>query len=152
MLVRLPQVNPRPHRPTHSSATGKCSTRSRAGYRLSATPNDGRFGELWGLSQLNDADIDATDAWDHETGDPSVIVAVVDSGVAYDHPDFAPNRWTNDDPPGNGDDDGNGMPDDTFGRTSYKGTTYAVRLQRPRHARGWDDRRSRATTPRASLA
>ena len=84
-------------------------------YRLSATPNDGRLGELWGLSQLNDADIDATDAWDHETGDSSVIVAVVDSGVAYDHPDIAPNRWTNDDPPGNGDDDGNGMPDDTFG-------------------------------------
>jgi subtilisin family serine protease len=84
-------------------------------YHTSTTPNDGLFTELWGLSQANDADIDAPDAWDHETGDPSVIVAVVDSGVAYDHPDIAPNRWVNNDPPGNGDDDGNLKPDDTYG-------------------------------------
>ena len=84
-------------------------------YRFSAAPNDPRFPDLWGLNQDSDADIDATDAWDHETGDPSVIVAVVDSGVAFDHPDIAPNRWVNDDPPGNGDDDGNGKLDDTFG-------------------------------------
>jgi subtilisin family serine protease len=84
-------------------------------HRLSAAPNDPRFPDLWGLNQDSDADIDATDAWDHETGDPSVIVAVVDSGVAFDHPDIAPNRWGNNDPAGNGDEDGNGKSDDTFG-------------------------------------
>ena len=84
-------------------------------YHVSAAPNDPRFPDLWGLNQDSDVDIDATDAWDRETGDPSVIVAVVDSGVAFDHPDIAPNRWVNNDPPGNGDEDGNGKPDDTFG-------------------------------------
>jgi subtilisin family serine protease len=42
-------------------------------------------------------------------------VAVIDTGVAYRHPDLAENIWTNDDPPGGGDDDGNGKVDDTHG-------------------------------------
>ena len=110
------RVNLRPLRPTPTSSAGKCAMRSRIGSTASPpTPNDPRFADLWGLNQDSDADIDATDAWDRETGDPSVIVAVVDSGVAFDHPDIAPNRWVNDDPPGNGDDDGNGKLDDTFG-------------------------------------
>jgi subtilisin family serine protease len=79
-------------------------------------PNDARFGELWGLHQSSDADIDAPEAWGTEVGDPSVTVAVVDSGVAYDHPDLDSNIWTNTaDPPGGGDDDGNGLVDDVRG-------------------------------------
>jgi subtilisin family serine protease len=62
-------------------------------YRTSATPNDPRFGELWRLNQPNDADIDAPEAWNVTTGGPGVLVAVVDSGVAYQHPDIAPNMW-----------------------------------------------------------
>jgi subtilisin family serine protease len=62
-------------------------------YHTSAIPSDPSFGLLWGLNQPSDADIDAPEAWDVETGDPSVIVAVVDSGVAYGHPDIAPNMW-----------------------------------------------------------
>jgi serine protease len=84
-------------------------------YHTSATPNDPRFPDLWGLNQPSDADIDAPEAWDLQTGSGNVIVAVVDSGVAYDHPDIAPNRWLNDDPPGGGDSDGNGFVDDTNG-------------------------------------
>ena len=84
-------------------------------YRATATPNDPRFPQLWGLHQLSDADIDALEAWDVTTGSASVVVAVVDTGVAYNHPDLAPNIWSNDDPPGGGDDDGNGYVDDTHG-------------------------------------
>ena len=77
----------------------------------SATTNDPLLGQLWGLST-----IDAPEAWDVFTGgDP--VVAVVDEGVKYDHPDLAPNMWRNPgEVPGNGaDDDGNGFVDDVFG-------------------------------------
>jgi subtilisin family serine protease len=84
-------------------------------FHLNATPDDPLYPQLWGLNQASDHDIDAPEAWDTETGDAAVIVGVVDSGVAYDHPDLAPNRWVNDDPPGGGDQDGNGLVDDTHG-------------------------------------
>lgn len=41
------------------------------------------------------ADIDVYDAWSLTAGDPSIIVAVLDEGVAYTHPDLAANMWTN---------------------------------------------------------
>jgi subtilisin family serine protease len=96
-------------------------------YRLQIIPNDTQFGSLWGLHNIGqtvdgttgkaDADIDAPEAWDISTGSPNVIVAVIDSGIAYDHPDLAPNIWTNPgEIPGNGiDDDGNGLIDDVHG-------------------------------------
>ena len=84
-------------------------------YHVSATPNDPLYGQLWGLSQPSDRDIDAPEAWDVETGDPGVIVAVVDSGVAYDNGDLVQNRWVNDDPPDGVDNDGNTFTDDTYG-------------------------------------
>jgi len=91
-------------------------------YRTQAVPNDPRFGELWGLhnSQL-DADIDAPEAWNTTTGSSGVTVAVVDTGVAHDHLDLAPNMWTNPGESGAGrqtngiDDDGNGLIDDWRG-------------------------------------
>jgi subtilisin family serine protease len=83
---------------------------------LTATlPNDPRFADLWGLNQVADHDIDAPEAWDLNTGSQSVLVAVIDSGVSYTHPDLAPNIWINDDPAGGGDNDGNGKVDDTRG-------------------------------------
>ena len=63
--------------------------------QASATmPNDPSFGQLWGLHNAADSDIDAPEAWDLSTGGDT-LVAVVDEGIAYDHPDLAPNMWTN---------------------------------------------------------
>jgi hypothetical protein len=63
-----------------------------------ATPNDSLFGELWGLHNTgqmvngtvgtSDADIDAPEAWDITTGDGTVVIAVIDSGVAWDPPNW----------------------------------------------------------------
>ena len=64
------------------------------------------------------ADINAYEAWKYATGNPKVVVAVVDEGVKYTHPDLAANMWTND-AELNGaegvDDDGNGYVDDVYG-------------------------------------
>ena len=60
-------------------------------YSVHATPNDPFFPQLWGLHQANDADIDAPEAWNLTTGADAVTVAVVDTGVAYTHPDLALN-------------------------------------------------------------
>jgi subtilisin family serine protease len=91
--------------------------------RTMATPNDTRFGEMWGLHNVgqsggtSDADIDAPEAWNHTTGSSDVIVAVIDSGVDYNHPDLSANMFRNTaDCNNNGiDDDGNGFVDDCFG-------------------------------------
>jgi subtilisin family serine protease len=75
-----------------------------------AAPNDPRYPDLWGLEK-----IEARNAWATTTGSDNVIVAVIDSGVAYGHPDLNDNVWLNDDPVGGGDSDGNGFVDDTNG-------------------------------------
>ncbi len=60
--------------------------------------------------------IGAPGAWLSTQGDPSVVIAIVDTGVDYRHSELSPNMWTNDDTPGNGlDDDGNGYVDDVYG-------------------------------------
>jgi len=69
------------------------------------------YDDLWGLKRIN---IDP--AWDLTMGD-GVIVAVVDTGLDYNHPDIRGNVWENiDEIPGNGiDDDLNGYIDDVRG-------------------------------------
>jgi subtilisin family serine protease len=92
-------------------------------HQLAATPNDTKFTSLWGLHNTGqtggtaDVDIDAPEAWDITTGSSNVIIAVIDSGIAYDHPDLAANMWRNPgEIPNDGiDNDGNGWVDDYFG-------------------------------------
>jgi len=92
-------------------------------YIDSVVPNDLHFSKLWGLHNdgqtggTADADIDAPEAWDLTTGSSDVIVAVIDSGVDYNHEDLNANMWTNPgEIPDNGeDDDGNGYVDDYYG-------------------------------------
>ena len=64
------------------------------------------------------ADINLFKGWEINTGRPDVIVAVVDMGVQYDHPDLAANMWINE-AEMNGtegvDDDDNGYVDDLYG-------------------------------------
>jgi len=61
------------------------------------TPNDPYYPSQWHLNNTGqgggtpDADIDASEAWEVTTGDPSVIVAVLDEGIDVDHPDLIPN-------------------------------------------------------------
>ncbi len=76
------------------------------------TPNDPLLSEQWYLSTVG-----AFQAWDITRGDPSVIVAVIDSGVDIDHPDLSANIWTNSkEMLGDGlDNDGNGFIDDIHG-------------------------------------
>ena len=57
-------------------------------------PNDALYSRLWGLNQASDFDIDAPEAWATTTGSDEVVVGVIDSGVAYDHPDLAGNMWS----------------------------------------------------------
>lgn len=91
--------------------------------RLLTTPNDVKFNDQWALHNTGqtggtaDADIDAPEAWDVHTGSSSVVVAVIDTGVDWNHPDLAANIWTNSgEVQGNGvDDDGNGLIDDYRG-------------------------------------
>lgn len=70
------------------------------------------------------ADINVKDTWTRLTcGDPDIIVAVVDEGVKYTHPDLAANMWTNSkEVAGNGvDDDKNGYVDDIHGYNFVNG-------------------------------
>ena len=63
------------------------------------------------------ADINVVPAWELTKGNNTVIVAVIDQGVDYEHEDLAANMWVNEDEiPGNGiDDDNNGYIDDVYG-------------------------------------
>jgi subtilisin family serine protease len=97
-------------------------------YATATTPVDTFFTRLWGLHNTGQnvngttgtvgADIDAREAWDTTTGSINVVVAVIDSGVDYDHPDLAANIWINvaEQTGTQGvDDDGNGKVDDIRG-------------------------------------
>jgi subtilisin family serine protease len=88
-----------------------------------APPYDELFGEQWALSNTGKeggtvgVDIAAPKAWSLSRGSKKVVVAVIDTGVDYTHPDLAPNIWVNSgEIAGDGiDNDGNGYVDDIHG-------------------------------------
>lgn len=99
-------------------------------------PNDPGFASQWHYRNLGEGhydfeklnnnqvgakagcDVNALEAWKTCTGDPSIIVAILDEGVMYTHPDLAANMWCN---PGESvqgaktDGDGNGYEGDLHG-------------------------------------
>jgi subtilisin family serine protease len=93
---------------------------------MAAIPNDPFFDRQWGFHNTGtnpgiptpreDADVNAPEAWDLAQGSPSVVVAIIDSGLRLGHPDIATRVWTNAGETANGlDDDGNGLVDDVRG-------------------------------------
>ncbi len=110
-------------------------------YKINAAPGTPRrepndsfysYGRLYGLDNYAqddgtaDADIDAPECWHHTTGDTNLIVAVLDTGIDWEHTDLAANLWTNPGETGldtngvgkatnNVDDDANGYIDDLYG-------------------------------------
>nr|WP_158217329.1 S8 family serine peptidase [Microbulbifer agarilyticus] len=91
-------------------------------FQLQSLPNDYTPSQ-WGL--LNDgesdgvpgADIDADQGWAIRNSAEDVVIAVIDTGIDYTHPDLAGNMWVNEGeiPNNNIDDDGNGFIDDVHG-------------------------------------
>jgi subtilisin family serine protease len=78
----------------------------------SFAPSDTYLGNQWYLQRIK-----AREAWDVNTQSPTIIIAVIDSGIQIHHPDIESNIWTN---PGeiknnNKDDDRNGLVDDING-------------------------------------
>jgi subtilisin family serine protease len=67
-------------------------------------PNDPSFPQMWGLRNIGQvvngsagvagADIGATQAWDVSFGSTAQVVAIVDTGIDYTHPDLAANVWS----------------------------------------------------------
>jgi len=81
-------------------------------YRMAYIPNDPLVPNQWNLFRMN-----VPAAWDITQGNPDVVVAVLDTGVDYTHPELVPNIWRNlGEIPQNGiDDDHNGFVDDDLG-------------------------------------
>jgi subtilisin family serine protease len=93
---------------------------------LCGIPNDANFSNQWYLHNTGqmgtpDCDVDAPEAWAIETGNPEVLIAIIDTGIDETHPDLAMKLWNNSDEiPNNGvDDDDNGYIDDVNGWDFY---------------------------------
>ena len=73
-------------------------------FTASYTPNDPMYASQWGFTeQSNNIDMNMTAAWDITRGSDSTVVAVIDTGVNYNHVDLRDNIWTNPgEIPGNG--------------------------------------------------
>jgi subtilisin family serine protease/photosystem II stability/assembly factor-like uncharacterized protein len=81
-------------------------------YTNAFTPDDPRFAEQYALKLMK-----AAEAWEVTKGSDQIVIAIVDSGTDWQHPDLAANIWINPgEIPDNGiDDDGNGKIDDIHG-------------------------------------
>jgi RHS repeat-associated protein len=98
--------------------------------RDQAATNDPRFADQWALRNTGQSggnpgsDVNAAAAWSETTGAVSTVVAVVDGGIDFSHPDLKNNRWVNKaEVAGNNlDDDGDGYTDDLYGWNWVYGT------------------------------
>ena len=83
-------------------------------YKTTTVPNDPKFLDS---TQTNLIQISAEQAWDLNTGSEDIIIAIVDTGIDWDHPDLADNIWINKNEIANNgiDDDQNGFVDDVRG-------------------------------------
>lgn len=80
-------------------------------FEPTVTPNDPDYPLQWAMNVL-----EAPAAWARTTGSPDVVVAVIDTGVDYNHPDLGPNIWRNPNEVADGTDtSGNGFVDDIRG-------------------------------------
>ncbi|MDE5729933.1 MAG: S8 family serine peptidase [Alistipes sp.] len=122
---------PVPYHEVWGAATGDRQVNTRAGE--SARFNDPKLNKQWHYKNTGDenlvtpikagCDINLEPAWELCAGDPEIIVAVVDEGVAYTHEDLSDNMWINESEL-NGeqgvDDDDNGYKDDVYGYNFVK--------------------------------
>ena len=94
--------------------------------------DDPYFSEQWNMVNdgnlrpdkfIKGADVQVKDAWSMSTGDPSIIVAVLDEGVDVSHPDLKASMWVNEDEiwRSHEDNDGNGYAGDYHGYNFVKG-------------------------------
>lgn len=104
-------------------------------YKANKLSNDPMMEQLWGLRNIGQkdssgkvgvagVDVGVEQAWDIETGSKKMLIAVIDTGVDFQHPDLIENLWTND-AEANGkpgvDDDNNGVVDDVHGYNAITG-------------------------------
>jgi len=95
--------------------------------KVSSSPSlEPDFSKLWGLKNTTTKgkDIDVENAWKTTTGNPNLVVGVIDTGVDYNHKDLKSNIWINNkEIAGNGkDDDNDGYIDDYNGWDFAYGT------------------------------
>src|SRR4030065_753939 len=114
-----------------NSTTGKSGAVSEIGSQnvtAQSMPNDTYFSpNQWSMHNTgayaygyDDADVDAPEAWNITTGNPNLVIAVIDTGIDYNHSDLVGNIWTNNDETNCTDtdiidDDGNALVNDCRG-------------------------------------
>jgi len=108
-VLSIVQDEPSPEEISRNALHGP----DRLGKRANTVPDDPLFPDQWYVSTVR-----ADAVWDTTTGDTSALVAILDTGVDWTHPDLSSHIWTNPAELGGQpgvDDDGNGFVDDVHG-------------------------------------
>lgn len=112
--------NPMPFRIDETGTTR--ADFSGSGFNDPGLPNQWHYSnngdKMFAATTAAGADINVPEAWKLTGGSPSIIVAIVDEGVKYTHPDLADNMWVNKaelNGAANTDNDGNGYKNDVHG-------------------------------------